>query len=61
MNHTSYRHVSIACLVIRDGLRFMRDQVRDRKRWLDMARVTRSRALLWRCVRRVLTFGLWRN
>ena len=38
-----------------------RDQVRDRKRWLDMARVTRSRALLRRCVRRVLTFGLWRN
>ena len=38
-----------------------RDKVWDRKRWLDMARVARNRALLRRWLRRVFTFGLWRN
>ena len=38
-----------------------RDQVWDRKRWLDMARVARNRALLRRWLRRLFTFGLWRN
>ena len=38
-----------------------RDQVWERKQWLDMAWVARNRALLRRWLHRVLTFGLWRN
>lgn len=38
-----------------------RYQVWDRKRWLENARVERNRALLGRWLRRIRTFGLWRD
>ena len=38
-----------------------RDQVWDRTQNLKRVRVERNRALLRRWLRRVLTFGLWRN
>ncbi len=38
-----------------------REQLRRRRRSLENARVERSRALLRRWLRRVLTFGLWRK
>ncbi|MDD9994914.1 MAG: hypothetical protein OXS35_04095, partial [Dehalococcoidia bacterium] len=38
-----------------------RDQLWERERGLDRARVERNRALLRRWLRRVITFGLWRS
>ena len=38
-----------------------RDQLWERKQSLDRVRVERNRAKVRRWLRRVLTFGLWRN
>ena len=38
-----------------------RDALRHRELWLGYARAERRRALVWRCLRRVLTLGIWRR
>lgn len=38
-----------------------RDALRHRELWLDYARAERRRALVWRCLRRVFTLGIWRR